>query len=608
MNTEPASLIDTSKMSAGQRAALETTEAARETVQEESFAASLFMGRPDFARLVPFPQQSLEDEDQGDAFIERLGAFLTAHADPDAIDRDGEIPDEVIAGLAGLGAFGIKIPAMYGGLGLSQTNYARAAMWLGGFCGNLTALLSAHQSIGVPQPLLLFGTEEQQRKWLPRCAAGEISAFALTEAEVGSDPARMRTTAVPAPDGNSFLLNGEKLWCTNGTRAGVIVVMARTPAPEGAPPGRTPITAFIVDMDTPGVEVVRRCRFMGLRALFNGVIRFKDVVVPRGNILLGEGKGLRVALTTLNTGRLTLPAACAGAMHRCVQWSRDWAAQREQWGAPIAQHAAIAEKIARMSARAFALECAVRHVCALVDRDKHADIRLEAAIAKLWGTERAWETINDTMQIRGGRGYETADSLRARGEAPVPVERFLRDARINTIFEGSSEIMRLFIAREALDPHLQKGAAVLNSRLPFLARLKAAGGALQFYAGWLPRSFFPAHRLPDGLTVLRREARRAARLSRRLARRIFGRMLRFGPKLERHQLVLGHLADAGAELYIVAAVIARTNALLAGTADSGERRKLLTLARYACRLGCGACEEHLRRSGCRTERMAGQIS
>ncbi len=604
MNTEPASLIDTSKMSAGQRAALETTEAARETVKEESFAASLFMGRPDFSRLVPFPQQSLEDEDQGDAFIERLSEFLTAHADPDAIDREGEIPDEVIAGLAKLGAFGIKIPAEYGGLGLSQTNYARAAMWLGGFCGNLTALLSAHQSIGVPQPLLLFGTEEQKRKWLPRCAAGEISAFALTEMEVGSDPARMRTEAVPSPDGKSFILNGEKLWCTNGTRAGVIVVMARTPAPPGAPAGRTPITAFIVDMKTPGVEVVRRCRFMGLRALYNGVIRFSDVVVPRENILLGEGKGLRVALTTLNTGRLTLPAACAGAMHRCMQWSRDWAAKREQWGAPIAKHEAIAEKLARMEARTFALESAVRHVCALVDRDKHADIRLEAAIAKLWGTERAWETIHETMQIRGGRGYETAESLRARGETPVPVERFLRDARINTIFEGSSEIMRLFIAREALDPHLQKGAAVLNRRLSLRFRLKAAWGAFKFYAGWLPRSFFPAHRLPADLTDLRREARRAARLSRRLARRIFRNLLRHGPKLDRRQLVLGHLADAGAELYITCAVIARTAAQAGRVTDAGERRRLLALARYACRLGFDACEEHLRRSGSPTEKMA----
>jgi alkylation response protein AidB-like acyl-CoA dehydrogenase len=608
LSSEPASVIDTSKMSEGQRAALETTEAAREHVKEETFAASLFMGRPDFARLLPFPHQTVEDEDQGDAFIERLSGFLTTHADPDAIDREGETPDDVMQGLAQLGAFGIKIPKTYGGLGLSQTNYARAAMWLGGFCGNITALLSAHQSIGVPQPLLLFGTDEQKKKWLTRCAAGEISAFALTETEVGSDPARMRTTAVPTEDGKSFVINGEKLWCTNGTRAGFIVVMARTPATEGSMSGRTPITAFIVDMDTPGVEVVRRCRFMGLRALYNGVIRFKDAVVPRENIILGEGKGLRVALTTLNTGRLTLPAACAGAMHRCLEWSRDWATKREQWGAPIAKHAAIAEKLARMSARAFALESVVRHVCALVDQDKHADIRLEAAIAKLWGTERAWETINDTMQIRGGRGYETAESLRARGEEGVPIERFLRDARINTIFEGSTEIMRLFIAREALDPHLQKGGAVLNSKLPFKVRLSAAWNATKFYAGWLPRTFKPVVRVPDDLKNFRREARKVTRLSHKLARRIFSRMVRFGPKLEREQLVLGHLADAGAELYIASAVIARTESLLARESDPAARQRLTTLARYACRLSLDACSTHLLLSGSSTERMSKRVA
>ncbi len=566
------------------------------------------MGRPDFPQLLPFPEQSVEDEDQGDAFIERLSGFLTSHADPDAIDREGEIPDDVMTGLAGLGAFGIKIPAAYGGLGLSQTNYARAAMWLGGFCGNLTALLSAHQSIGVPQPLLLFGTEEQKKKWLPRCAKGEISAFALTETEVGSDPARMRTTAVPTADGKSFVINGEKLWCTNGTKAGVIVVMARTPAPEGSKPGRTPITAFVVDMDTPGVEVVRRCRFMGLRALYNGVVRFKDATVPRENIILGEGKGLRVALTTLNTGRLTLPAACAGAMQRCLEWSREWAAKREQWGAPIMKHAAIAEKLARMEARAFALESMVRHVCALVDRDKHADIRLEAAVAKLWGTERAWETINDTMQIRGGRGYETAESLIGRGEPGVPVERFLRDARINTIFEGSSEIMRLFISREALDPHLQKGGAVLNSKLPMGTRIGAAFKAMKFYAGWLPRRMFPVVSTPAGLTHFHSEARAVVKLSRRLARRIFWKMLRHGPKLEREQLVLGHLADAGAELYVASAVIARAESMLDKTKEEAERKKILTLARYACRLSFDACARHLRESGSCTEKMARRVS
>src|SRR5438034_4021704 len=288
---EQGPLIDTSKMSAGQRAALEMTESAREVASERgSFGSQLFMGRLDLDRLFPFPMQSAEDREQGNAFLKKLERFLREHVDPDEIDRTGEIPQEVIDGLAQMGAFGIKISPEYSGLGMSQTNYCRAAMMLGSYDGNLTALISAHQSIGVPQPLILFGTEEQKRKYLPRVAQGEISAFALTEAGVGSDPATMTCHAEPTADGKNWVINGEKLWCTNGTKAGIIVVMARTPAKMVNGKPKDQISAFIVEMDTPGVEVVQRCRFMGLRALYNAVVRFNTVRVRRENIVLADGK------------------------------------------------------------------------------------------------------------------------------------------------------------------------------------------------------------------------------------------------------------------------------------------------------------------------------
>src|SRR5882672_2724085 len=501
-------LIDTSKMSAGQRAALELTEAARDAASEKgSFAEGLFMGRFDLARLLPFPEQSAEDRDQGDAFLQQLEKFLLEQVDPDEIDRTGEIPQQVIDELGKMGAFGIKISPSYGGLGLSQTNYCRAAMLLANYCGNLTALLSAHQSIGVPQPLILFGTEEQKRKYLPRVAKGEISAFALTETGAGSDPATMQTRAEPAPDGKSFILNGEKLWCTNGTKAGVIVVMAKTPPKMTAGKAKDQITAFIVETNWPGVEVMHRSRFMGLKALYNGVMRFTNVRVPRENILLAEGKGLRVALTTLNTGRLTLPAACVGLAKRCLEISRRWAGERTQWGAPIGKHAAIADKIARMAANTFAMESMTLLAASAVDQDKHADVRLEAAMCKMWGSEQSWDIVNDAVQIRGGRGYETAESLKARGEEPVPVERLLRDSRINTIFEGSSEIMRLFIAREALDPHLKVSGAVLNSRLPMSQRLRAAVKAGLCKARWYPKQWLPV----DIFKIQRADIRRHLR-------------------------------------------------------------------------------------------------
>ena len=545
-------LIDTSKMSAGERAALEATEAARQDRFDDrsSFAAGYFMGRPDFDRVSPFPAQSIEDRDQGDAFLTRLWRVLS-NADPDEIDASGEIPEPVIRELTEIGAFGIKIPHRYGGLGLSQTNYTRAAMMLGGFDANLTALLSAHQSIGVPQPLIAFGTEAQKRRFLPRCARGDISAFALTEAEVGSDPARMKTTATPIDGGETYLLNGEKVWCTNVLKAGLLVVMAKVPD-HG-------ITAFIVEGDAPGVEIVRRCRFMGLRALYNGVVHFEDVRVPRENIILGLGRGLKVALATLNTGRITLPAGCTGAARRCLAITRDWAREREQWGAAIGRHAAIAEKVARMAADTYAMESMTLLVSAMVDRDPGADIRIEAAMAKLWATERCWRIIDDTMQIRGGRGFETAASLKARGERPEPVERFMRDARINTIFEGSSEIMRLFIAREALDPHLRIGAPVLNSTLPKRERLRAAVKAGWFYLRWFPAQWVPR---AVGKSKTRRQVER---LSRKLARSLFYAMLRHGPKLDKQQVLLGRYVDIATELFAITAVESR-----AGEAEKSQ--------------------------------------
>lgn len=566
---EQGPAIDTSKMNAGQRAALELTEAARDAeTASGSYGQSLFMGRCEVNRMMPFPQQSHEDMDQGDAFLHRMEKFLREQVDPDEIDRTGEVPDEVMRGLADMGAFAIKIHPQYGGLGMSQTNYCRAAMMLGSYCANLTALISAHQSIGVPQPLILFGTEEQKQRFLPRFGKGEISAFALTEPGVGSDPAAMSTSAEPTEGGKHFVINGEKLWCTNGTKAGVIVVMARTPDKEVRGRKRKQITAFIVDMDTPGVEVVRRCHFMGLKALYNGVVKFTDVKVPAENIIAGEGRGLKVALSTLNTGRLTLPAACTGLAKKCLQVLRQWTGERVQWGAPIGKHAAIADKLARIAANTFAMESMTLYTASLVDKDKQADIRLEAAMCKMWGTEKAWEIVDETMQVRGGRGYETAASLKARGEDPVAVERWMRDCRINTIFEGSSEIMRLFIAREALEPHLKVAAAALNTQLPITQRATAAWKAGLFYAGWYPRQWLAF--LDGGLPTvegdihpkLAKHLRYAKKITRKLSRSLFHAMAIYGPKLERQQILLGRFVEIGTEIFAISATCARAQSML----------------------------------------------
>jgi len=577
-----SAVIDTSKMAKGKREALELAEASRDPLDDRgSFASNLFIGRYDFDRIYPYPAQSAEDRAAGEDFLRKLETYLRDHIDPDEIDRTGEIPPENFAGLAQIGAFGIKVPKKYGGLGLSQYNYGRAAVLLGSWDGNVAALVSAHQSIGVAQPLLLFGTEEQKQKYLPRVAGGEISAFALTESHAGSDPATMSLRAEPTPDGSEFVLNGEKLWCTNGVKAGVLVVMARTPPKMVGGKERKQITAFIVDVDTPGLKIVYRCRFMGLRALYNAVVNFKDVRVPRENIIAGEGKGLKVALTTLNTGRLTLPAACVGVSKRLLEISRKWAGERIQWGVPIGQHAAIAGKIAEMAGNVFAMEAMTFLSSSLLDR-KTGDLRIETAMCKMWATETTWKIADDAMQVRGGRGYETAQSLAGRGEPPIAVERFLRDCRVNTIFEGSSEIMRLFIAREALDPHLKVGGAIFNTQLPKSERLKAVFGSGKFYAGWYPRQWLPngANKIDNLHRDLQRHVDYAAAGSKKLARGLFHAMARFGPKLDRQQLLLSRFVGIATELFAISATSSYAQWLLSQGKPSDE---ILALADYFCR-------------------------
>jgi alkylation response protein AidB-like acyl-CoA dehydrogenase len=558
-------------------------EAARETRwKERTFLRDIFLGsfRPELVlALTPRPERA-----EFTRFYAQFRAFLASHVDPSAIDASGEYPGDVLSGLAAMGAFGMKIPVEYGGLGLTNREYAQVMELCGSHDANVAALLSAHQSIGVPQPIRLFGSEAQKRAYLPRCARGAISGFALTEPSVGSDPARITTTATPTPDGQSYRLDGIKLWCTNGTLAELLVVMART-EPHGH------ISAFVVETSWPGVSVRHRCHFMGLRALANAELGFHNVLVPKENLIGQEGQGLKIALVTLNTGRLTLPAATTGGAKACLEIARKWARARVQWGKSIGEHEAIAHKLADLAATTFAMESVAELAAELADREGY-DIRLEAAAAKEWNTERAWHIVDETLEIRGGRGFETELSLAARGELPIGVERMLRDARPNRIFEGSSEIMHLFMAREALDPHIRVAGALLDPGLSGREKFKAGLRALAFYASWYParwlgwlrgRRFRSAGPLAPHL-------RHAERFTRKLGRSVFHGMLVYRARLERKQGFLFRLVDIAVEIFVMTAVVARARRMNQEGHPAAE--EALELANLFCRRSRAAIRAH----------------
>ncbi|MFA9410782.1 MAG: acyl-CoA dehydrogenase family protein [Deltaproteobacteria bacterium] len=514
----------------------------------QSFMRDVFLGN---FRIDLLERLTLDEPDRPEfwEFHHRLADFLRDKVDPAEIDASGEYPPEVIAGLAELGAFGLKIPTEYGGLGLTHPEYVRVMQLLGGHDGNVAALLSAHQAIGVPQPIKLFGTEEQKKRFLPRCARGAISAFALTELSAGSDPARLGTTAELSEDGEHYVLNGQKLWCTNVTLADLIVVMARNPATKR-------INCLVVEMDWPGVKVEHRSRFMGLRALANGVVSFDNVKIPKDNLIGKDGDGLKIALVTLNTGRLSLPAGTSGSAKRFVEVVRKWSNARVQWGVPIGKHEAIAHKNAYILSSAFAMESIAYVVGELADHED-ADIRLEAAAAKEWNSVRNWKLSDETLQVRGGRGFETEHSLLARGEAGIGIERAMRDNRVNLIFEGSSEIMHLFIAREAVDKHLRVAGKLIDPKASIGQRLGALPKILAFYAWWYPTRWFRWSLWPSFSRYgkLAKHLRYASRASARLARNTFHGIARFGPSLERRQGFLFRIIDIGIEIFALATTV-----------------------------------------------------
>lgn len=457
--------------------AMQDAENLREKEMHTGFIANAMLGKLD--RII-FPVQPEADRQAGNAWLARLAEFLKTKVDPNKIDMDGDMPDTLIDGFRELTAFGIKIPREYGGLGLSQANYGRAAMLFGSWCGNTSALLSAHNSLGATLPLIKYGTEEQKRRWLPRIAKGAITAFALTEKNAGSDTSRIETYAERQYDDSKsriirYRLKGEKIYTTNAVRqdnvplADMVTVIARTvdhPSEVQQERKNKKFGLFIVEKGQPGYVVGKRCRFAGLRSIFNGETIFNDVQLTP-NELVGPdatdaaGGGRDIAFKVLTVGRLTISAICAGAMKQTLRIARWWGNERVQFDAPLHKHEAMGKKILDIAANGLVLDGIARWCCNMIDL--HQDIRIESAASKVLGTEMLWDALIDLFLLRGGRAFENYYSLQRRGEVPVGIERSIRDAIINLVFEGANPVMELLVARESMAEYVARGMKFANS-------------------------------------------------------------------------------------------------------------------------------------------------
>src|SRR5262245_3537738 len=549
---------------------LERIEDAREQLIGRSFMAGLFVGRPDFSLLLP-PEESTEQQAVWEEYRPRLETFLKTRVDPDEIERTAKIPDSVLKGLFALGAFGMKIPIEYGGLGFSYTNYGRALMLIASWSNILALTVAVPQSIGIAMPLLLFGSEEQKRKYLPLVAREAISAFALTEAVTGSDAANIQTEAVLDSGGTAFLVNGEKLWCTNGSIARYVTLIARVPAkrerhggrtlwvpaPEGKGADDQVHTAFILDMEAPGVRVRQRCQFEGCRGIENAHMTFADVRIPAANLIGEVGRGLKYALTILNIGRaISIPAICLGMAKQAWQPTLDRANQRLTFQKPLSERQTQRMRLGRMAADLFAMEALAYSVWRMADQHSY-DVRIEAAITKIFCSEHTIRFLKDAQIIFGGMGYETADSKRVRGEPAFGIEQLVRDAEMYRIGEGATDVMRPFVAREGLSPHLERAQRYLKAGISRRERFVELLRLVGFYAPWYIGLWRRA-RLPDNAEF--RHPKVAQLLayveysSRRLASSIFWAMVRHGEELRDDQGRQTRMELIGEQLLTIATV------------------------------------------------------
>jgi alkylation response protein AidB-like acyl-CoA dehydrogenase len=535
------------------------------------FAKSLYFGHFNAPLLFPYPQMPRDRAEETARTVAAVRRFCDEHLDAVAIDRDAIIPDEVVRGLAELGVLGLTAPAEHGGRGFSQLANTKVMEVIGGHCASTAVFVNAHHSIGI-RALLLFGTEEQKRRWLPPLVRGEwLAAFALTEPEAGSDASNVRTTATPTPDGRGYILNGQKRWITNGGIAQVLTVIARTPGTGAGK--KKEITAFLVTPDLPGFEVVeKRMDKVSIRGTATGRLAFHHMFVPKENVLGAVGKGLRIALTVLDFGRTTFGASCTGAAKTILRLAASHAKRRVQFEQPIAEFELVKKKIALMASQTFAMEAMTAQCAGFIDRGGD-DYMLETAMLKVWSTEALWQMVYDAMQIYGGKAFFTDE----------PLERWMRDSRLNQIGEGSNDVLRPFIAMVGIKPVADQLLSVKSALEHPLSRF----GTLLSFGGEQLKSRLTTPDVPVQCSKLHGPARELGRRVRDFGLAVQATLLRHRKDPEAflfRELEQERLADAACELYASSCALSRLDHLLTmGNGDAAEVARDVTAGRYFLR-------------------------
>ncbi len=537
-----------------------------------SYCKSLFSGVIAADLAFPYPGLSPDESDEMSDYLGDLDRFLDAKVDGTAFDRSATIPEGVLEGLAERGVFGLYVSPEYGGLGFDQRRTARVTARIAARDAGLAVLLGSHLSIGI-KGIVLYGTEEQKRRWLPACARGDtLASFALTEPEHGSDAASIESRAERAPDGSGWILEGHKIWIGNAHRAGVLTVFAQTPVEKA---GRTVdrVTAFVLEGHQDGLEIGRLWTDdkLGIRSSTQAEIFFRGVRVPDDQVLDRPGHGFKVAMNVLNGGRVSLAASAVGGLETILGSAWRYARERRQFGRPIAEFDLIAAKLARMRIDAFVTESMVGLTAGLVDRGG-VDYSLESAICKVYASEATWRAADDALQIAGGRGYMRE----------WPFERYLRDARINRIFEGTNEVLRAFIALagiERLGDWLESVGAALREPIKEMGVLtEFAFHRIKDMVGKTSAGIEVAQPLAGPLRALERYAGGLHESAERVIRAYRDRVVD-------EQLQLARLADVAIDLYALTAVIARVQARVERAGEDAARMEIDIVRQFSREAG-----------------------